>query len=73
MPVESPPWNRQRRFPGTTLMTQGAPARRSTSAGICALTEALCSTGRTLASCDTSAVADMLLQSMHVPFWGSGQ
>src|SRR5215510_6561496 len=26
-PVDSPPWNRQRRFPGTTLMMQGAPAR----------------------------------------------
>jgi hypothetical protein len=23
----SPPWNRQRRFPGTTLMMHGAPAR----------------------------------------------
>jgi len=26
-PVDSPPWNRQRRFPGTTLMMHGAPAR----------------------------------------------
>ena len=25
-PVDSPPWNRQRRFPGTTLMMHGAPA-----------------------------------------------
>src|SRR5262249_4911457 len=26
-PVDSPPWKRQRRFPGVTLMMQGAPAR----------------------------------------------
>ena len=26
-PVDIPPWNRQRRFPGITLMTHGAPAR----------------------------------------------
>ena len=26
-PVDIPPWNRQRRFPGTTLMMHGAPAR----------------------------------------------
>src|SRR5262249_16078764 len=26
-PVDSPPWKRQRRFPGTTLMMQGTPAR----------------------------------------------
>src|SRR5262245_18819411 len=26
-PVDSPPWKRQRRFPGTTLMMHGAPAR----------------------------------------------
>src|SRR5262245_7221795 len=26
-PVDSPPWNRQRRFPGTTLMMHGATAR----------------------------------------------
>ena len=26
-PVDNPPWNRQRRFPGTTLMMQAAPAR----------------------------------------------
>ena len=26
-PVDKPPWNRQRRFPGTTLMMHGAPAR----------------------------------------------
>jgi hypothetical protein len=25
-PVDSPPWNRQRRLPGTTLMIHGAPA-----------------------------------------------
>jgi hypothetical protein len=25
-PVDIPPWNRQRRFPGTTLMMHGAPA-----------------------------------------------
>jgi hypothetical protein len=26
-PVDIPPWNRQRRFPGTTLTMHGAPAR----------------------------------------------
>src|SRR6516164_9832598 len=26
-PVDKPPWNRHRRFPGTTLMMHGAPAR----------------------------------------------
>jgi hypothetical protein len=25
-PVDSPPWNRHRRLPGTTLMMHGAPA-----------------------------------------------
>ena len=34
---------------------------------------ALCSTGRAQTSCDTNAVLDRLLQSMHVRFSRSGQ
>src|SRR5260370_26504809 len=64
--------DRQRRFPGTTLMMHGAPAL-GTSVGICASKAALCATGRARTAADTNAVHDRLLQSMRVRFSDSEQ
>jgi hypothetical protein len=67
-PVDSPPWNRQRRFPGTTLMMHGAPAlvlAQHLGRNLRFKGSPVCDRPHS-ASADTNAFLDRLLRDMRV-------
>jgi hypothetical protein len=74
-PVDSPPWNRQRRFPGTTLMMHGAPAlvlAQHLGRNLRFKGSPVCDRPHS-ASADTNAFLDRLLRDMRVRFSDSEQ